>query len=121
MKASRRELVMEALDTNILVRIATRDDADQLRKVETLMRENFSERHPAWVSVIVLAELSWVLSRTYGYLRPEIAAFLRKLLNTASIRVEDYALAADAIFCLFSTESSIICFNTTFSDSESPG
>ncbi len=31
---------MEALDTNILVRLATRDDAAQLRKAERLMRQN---------------------------------------------------------------------------------
>ena len=31
---------MEALDTSILVRIATRDDEAQLKKVEKLMRSN---------------------------------------------------------------------------------
>lgn len=80
---------MEALDTNILVRIATRDDPAQLAKVEKLMVEKFSDGHPAWVSVIVLTELSWVLGRTYGYSRVETAAFIRKLLDTASILVED--------------------------------
>ena len=88
---------MEALDTNILVRIATRDDEAQLRKVERLMRGNFSGKHPAWVSIIVLTELSWVLARTYGYTRDQLAAFLGKLLNTASIRVEDHSLAGSAI------------------------
>jgi len=88
---------MEALDTNILVRIATRDDEAQLRKVERLMRENFSEKRPAWVSIIVLTELSWVLARTYGYTRAQIAAFVGKLLNTASIRVEDHSLAGSAV------------------------
>jgi len=88
---------MEALDTNILVRIATRDDDTRLKKVDRLMRENFSEKNPAWVSVIVVAELAWVLTRRYGYLRPDVGAFLSQLLHTASIRVEDHALAADAI------------------------
>ena len=88
---------MEALDTNILVRIATRDDDSQLKKVERLMSDNFSAKNPAWVSIIVLAELAWVLTRRYGYLRPDVGAFLRQLLHTASIRVEDHALAEHAI------------------------
>lgn len=88
---------MEALDTNILVRIATRDDEAQLRKVENLMRGKFSSAHPAWVSVVVLAELAWVLTRCYGYQRPDVGAFLRQLLHTASICVEDQAVAEKAI------------------------
>ena len=88
---------MEALDTNILVRIATRDDEAQLAKIEKLMRKKFSAAHPAWVSIIVLAELTWVLTRCYGYQRPDVGAFLRQLLHTASIRVEDQAIAENAI------------------------
>ena len=88
---------MEALDTNILVRIATRDDLSQLARVEKLMVEKFSDEHPAWVSVIVLTELSWVLGRTYGYSRTETAAFIRKLLDTASILVEDEILVSPAL------------------------
>lgn len=88
---------MEALDTNILVRIATRDDEAQLGKVEKLMRENFSAAHPAWVGIMVLVELAWVLTRCYGYQRPEVGAFLHQLLHTASIRVEDQAVAEKAI------------------------
>ena len=88
---------MEALDTNILVRIATRDDQAQLRKVEKLMRENFSAAYPAWVSMIVLAELAWVLTRCYEYQRPEVGAFLHQLLHTASISVEDQTVAEKAV------------------------
>jgi predicted nucleic-acid-binding protein len=88
---------MEALDTNILVRLATRDDAAQLRKAERLMREKFSAQSPAWISVIVVTEFAWVLARSYGYARPQIAASLRGLLNTAVFRVEDHTLVAESI------------------------
>ena len=88
---------MEALDTNILVRLATRDDAAQLRKAERLMREKFSAQSPAWISVIVVTEMAWVLARSYGYSRPQIAASIRGLLNTAVFRVEDHTLVSDAI------------------------
>lgn len=87
---------MEALDTNILVRLATRDDAAQVRKAERLMQEKFSAQSPAWISIIVVTELAWVLARSYGYSRQQIAAAIRGLLNTAVFRVEDHTLVADA-------------------------
>ncbi len=87
---------MDALDTNILVRLATRDDAAQVRKVERLMKEKFSGQSPAWVSVIVVAEMAWVLARSYSYSRLQIAASIRGLLETAVFSVEDHTLVADA-------------------------
>jgi len=87
---------VEALDTNILVRLATRDDAPQVRKAQRLVRERFSAREPAWISVIVLAEFAWVLARCYGYTRPQIAAAVKGLLNTDVFRVEDHSLIAGA-------------------------
>ena len=88
---------MQGLDTNILVRIATRDDAGQLRKVKTLMRELFSREQPAWVSIIVVTELSWVLGRRYEYSRDQIGHFLETLLKTDSILVEDEIRVGAAI------------------------
>lgn len=88
---------MEALDTNILVRFATRDDVNQLHKAERLMREKFSAQQPAWISIIVVTEFAWVLARCYGYGRLQIASSLRGMLNTPVFRVEDHALAGDAI------------------------
>lgn len=46
---------MRAVDTNVLVRLITRDDAKQ-----TAAAEAFVERG-AWVSLLVLAEATWVL------------------------------------------------------------
>jgi len=88
---------MEALDTNILIRLATRDDAAQVRKAERLLREKFSARTPAWISILVVTEMAWVLARSYGYTRPQIASSIRGLLNTSVFRVEDHTLVADAI------------------------
>lgn len=87
---------MEALDTNILVRLATRDDEAQLGKAERLVAKKFSALQPAWVSIIVVTELAWVLSRCYGYSRKQIAASIRGLLATTVFRVEDHTLTARA-------------------------
>lgn len=88
---------MEALDTNILVRLATRDDDAQVRKAEQLMRQNFSARQPAWISILVVTEFAWVLDRTFRYPRLRVAESIRGLLDTAVFQVEDHALASEAL------------------------
>lgn len=50
---------MRAVDTNVLVRLITRDDARQ-----TASAENFIDKG-AWVSTLVLAETMWVLGAVY--------------------------------------------------------
>ena len=47
---------MRAVDTNVLVRLITRDDPRQ-----SAAAESYVERG-AWVSVLVLAEATWVLA-----------------------------------------------------------
>ena len=51
--------VMRAVDTNVLVRLVTRDDTKQVAAAE-----NFVARG-AWVPHLVLAEATWVLTSVY--------------------------------------------------------
>ncbi len=87
----------DALDTDVLVRLASRDDAAQFRKAEKLVRQKFSQSSPAWISVIVVAEYSWVLARLYQYSRKEIASTITALLDVDCFRVEDPNLVRSAI------------------------
>ncbi len=68
-----------------------------MRKAERLLREKFSARTPAWISIIVVTEMAWVLARSYEYARPQIASSIRGLLNTSVFRVEDHTLVEEAI------------------------
>lgn len=86
-----------ALDTNVLVRLATRDDAVQFSKAEKLVRDRFSVSSPAWISVIVVVEYTWVLTRLYQYSRREIANTLKALIETDCFRVEDQNLVRAAV------------------------
>ena len=74
---------MRAVDTNVLVRLVTRDDQKQV-----LAAERFIERG-AWISQLVLAETSWVLSATYGLQHAEIATAIGMLLNHTTLSVQD--------------------------------
>lgn len=64
---------MTGLDTNVLVHFLTQDDPVQGAIATRLMAELTSEA-PGFVGREVLVELVWVLKRSYGYGRAEVAA-----------------------------------------------
>ena len=74
---------MRAVDTNVLVRLVARDDAKQIAAAES-----FIERG-AWVSHLVLAETTWVLSSVYGRGPSEIATAVDMLLNHKHLALQD--------------------------------
>ncbi|MGK6309067.1 PIN domain-containing protein [Variovorax sp. DT-64] len=88
---------MSALDTNLLVRLLTNDDARQAAIVETWLRDNASARSPAYVDHIVLCELGWVLERSYGYARDVIHEALSALLDHDLLKIESPGLVRQAL------------------------
>lgn len=50
---------MRAVDTNVLVRLVTRDDPKQVAAAESFVHRG------AWVSTLVLMEATWVLTAVY--------------------------------------------------------
>ena len=74
---------MRAVDTNVLVRLVTRDDARQVAAAEAFVTKG------AWVSHLVLAEAVWVLSSVYDLGPPEIATAVEMLLNHKDLTVQD--------------------------------
>lgn len=82
---------MHAVDTNLLVRLLTRDNAAQADRAEAFIAVG------AWVSTLVLAETIWVL-RTY-YARPpaEQANALELLLQHQSLTFQEPELVSAAL------------------------
>jgi predicted nucleic-acid-binding protein len=74
---------MRAVDTNVLVRLAVRDDDRQVSLAEGFIASG------AWVSQLVLLEFVWVLTSVYGFGRPEVSGALHILLNHAHLTVEE--------------------------------
>jgi predicted nucleic-acid-binding protein len=73
---------MNAVDTNILARFLTGDDADQLERAKAVISAG------AWIPSTVALELEWVLRGYYRFPAERIAAVFRVLLRTRSIRFE---------------------------------
>lgn len=82
---------MRAVDTNVLVRLVTRDDARQAAAAEAFVTKG------AWVSHLVLAEAVWVLSSVYELGPAEIATAVEMLLNHKDLTVQDLDTVAAAL------------------------
>jgi len=87
---------MIGLDTNVLARYIAQDDARQSLQASRLI-EGTSADDPAFVSMVVLAELVWVLDDVYAMDRDELVAVVRMLLETHSIVVQSAPLVWQAL------------------------
>jgi predicted nucleic-acid-binding protein len=94
---------MIGLDTNILVRLLTRDDEAQAQLARALFDAHADEDGALFVSDVVLAELVWTLERTYGLERTAIAETIGALLDNATLAFESRSILKQA-HVLFLTE-----------------
>ena len=77
---------MIGLDTNVLVRYIMQDDAKQSALASRLV-ESLTEGE-GFIPVIVIAELSWVLSSAYSLSREQLAEALEGVLRSKEWVVE---------------------------------
>src|SRR6266498_2490481 len=82
---------MRAVDTNVLVRLVTRDDAKQVAAAEAFVARG------AWVSHLVLVEAMWVLSEVYERDAAAIATAVEMLLNHQQLTLHDADVVAAAV------------------------
>jgi predicted nucleic-acid-binding protein len=82
---------MRAVDTNLLVRLVVRDDADQANAAEAFVARG------AWVSHLVLAETLWVLDAVYNRSPGQIASAIDRLLNHKELTLQDSDVVALAL------------------------
>lgn len=92
---------MQAIDTDLLVRLFVNDDAAQAAKVRALFDRHADEDGALWIADFVLAELVWALDRSYGRSRTKIAGALHALAGNATVRLESASAVPQAI-ALFS-------------------
>jgi len=80
-----------AVDTNVLVRLVTRDDPAQAARADEFVAGG------AWVSHLVLAEMTWVLSAVYELDARKIATAVQMLVNHRSLSVQDPDVVRSAL------------------------
>lgn len=82
---------MRAVDTNVLVRLLTRDDARQVAAAEAFVASG------AWVPHLAIAEATWVLASVYDRSPSAIATAVEMLLSHAQLTVQDSETVAAAV------------------------
>jgi len=82
---------MRAVDTNVLVRLVTRDHAEQVARAEAFVAAG------AWVPHLALAEAAWLLASVYDRGPDAIAVAIEMLLNHQHLTVQDADAVAAAV------------------------
>jgi predicted nucleic-acid-binding protein len=79
---------MRAVDTNVLVRLITRDETRQVAAAESFVAAG------AWVGHLVIAETTGVLSAVYDLGPTAIATAVDMLLNHQRLTIQDAEVVA---------------------------
>lgn len=85
-----RQEMKVAVDTNVLVRAAVRDDPAQAKIAARVL----TRAQMVAVAVPCLCEFVWVLRRVYGFRPAEAAAAIRALLAAANVEMNRPAVEA---------------------------
>jgi predicted nucleic-acid-binding protein len=85
------------IDTNVLVRYLTQDDAAQARRVDAFVSEMREGGEQVHIDDIVLCELVWVLRGAYRFSKPTVASALDKIVSTALFSFDDRDLLRGAL------------------------
>jgi predicted nucleic-acid-binding protein len=91
---------MRAIDRNVLVRLVTRDDPSQAAAADRFIAQG------AWVSLLALAEATWVLSTVYERTPAEQILNVEMLLDHKELTLEDEDVVRAAVE-LFRTRPSL--------------
>ena len=87
---------MIGVDSNVLVRLFTSDDQEQSAAAARYLSER-TESDPAFVSVVVICEMVWVLQKSYRYAEAKVHEALNSLFESANVVIENAELIDWAI------------------------
>jgi predicted nucleic-acid-binding protein len=77
------------LDTNVIVRYVTQDDARQSAAASKLFERELTNERPGFVGLITLCEVAWVLAECYDADKVRIAEVIEALLGSRQLLVEE--------------------------------
>ena len=88
---------MTGLDTNVLVRYLTQDDAAQARRADAIISAAVARRQRCVIGPVVLCELVWVLRDAYDTTKEDVVATLDRMLATHQFEILDKDLVREAL------------------------
>jgi predicted nucleic-acid-binding protein len=84
---------MKAIDTNVLIRLLTRDDEAQAQIAYRYVKHH----QPVLLNPLVVCETLWVLSKLYKQTKAEVASTLTQLLLSEAFEMVDADLLWQAL------------------------
>jgi predicted nucleic-acid-binding protein len=87
---------MIGLDTNVLVRYLTLDDPVQARAAVKLV-DSLTADEAGFLSLVVIAELAWVLETSYAFNKDSLVQVFEMLLRSRELIVEQKQTVAQAL------------------------
>lgn len=87
---------MIGIDTNVLVRYITLDDPIQTPAAVKLM-DSLTQEEPGFVSLVVTAELRWVLEICYKLEKAAIVRVLEGLLRSKEVILEQASVVSESL------------------------
>ncbi|MGD0736440.1 MAG: type II toxin-antitoxin system VapC family toxin [Terracidiphilus sp.] len=87
---------MTGIDTNILVRFFAEDDPEQGRRADQFL-QSLSSESPGFLSLVVIAELGWVLRSRFGISKTQLIQYLEMLLNSSELVLESQVSVSQAL------------------------
>lgn len=91
---------MIGIDTNVLVRYLTQDDAAQAARATRFMEAELGPAQQGLISVVVLVELCWVLQSLYQVTALELLDLIDDLLRSRHLELEHRAAVQAAVHTL---------------------
>lgn len=79
---------MIGLDTNILLRYLTQDDAKQAKRATEIFERQISEENRGFITTVVLVETCWALGRFYKVEVEGIETMIDRFLVAPSVEFE---------------------------------
>lgn len=83
---------MIGVDTNVVVRLLTRDDEEQFQQAATLFAQN-----DIFIPTTVILETEWVLRYSYGFARESILDAFAKTFGLPNVKIQHHEAMALAI------------------------
>jgi predicted nucleic-acid-binding protein len=80
---------MIGLDTNILLRFLTQDDALQSPKATEIIERKLTLIDPGFVSLATVFETAWVLAKIYKQSDLQVAEALKRLLQMETLVIQN--------------------------------
>ena len=87
------------LDSNIFLRFFLRDDEAKAEQCKDLLLAIATGEQEAMTSTMVIAEVVWVLERTYRCSRKQVAEFVMSLLGLSHLVLREKHIVEIAISC----------------------